>query len=154
MFCSWDGEEVTLTGSTEWGEQFASELQQKAVAYLNVDSAASGPRLDLSAVGSLAPMVVELTEGAARSVGRVALRRLADARTTRPSGPTDGTLPDQALVDTKIGSGSDHTVFINHVGAAGRRDGLRRTVRRLPLGLRQPLLGEDDRRSRASVSRS
>ena len=43
VICSWDGEEYALTGSTEWGEQFADELKQKAVAYLNVDSSASGP---------------------------------------------------------------------------------------------------------------
>ena len=30
VFCSWDGEEVTLTGSTEWGEQFAAELKREA----------------------------------------------------------------------------------------------------------------------------
>ena len=39
VFCSWDGEEVGLTGSTEWGEQFASELRNKAVAYLAIGSA-------------------------------------------------------------------------------------------------------------------
>src|SRR5262249_3333677 len=33
VVCSWDGEEVGLTGSTEWGEQFADELRKKAVAY-------------------------------------------------------------------------------------------------------------------------
>ncbi|HUU33686.1 MAG TPA: M28 family peptidase, partial [Vicinamibacterales bacterium] len=59
VFGAWDGEEVTLTGSTEWGEDFRDELRQKAVAYLNVDSAAAGPNLDVSAVGSLAPMIVE-----------------------------------------------------------------------------------------------
>src|ERR1700675_3346895 len=30
IICSWDGEEVGLTGSTEWGEQFADELKTKA----------------------------------------------------------------------------------------------------------------------------
>ena len=44
VFCSWDGEEVGLTGSTEWGEQFENELKQKAVAYINVDSSTSGAR--------------------------------------------------------------------------------------------------------------
>ena len=29
VVCSWDGEEVGLTGSTEWGEQFADELRRK-----------------------------------------------------------------------------------------------------------------------------
>src|SRR5690242_20048550 len=38
VFCSWDGEEIGLTGSTEWGEQFTEELRKKAVAYINVDS--------------------------------------------------------------------------------------------------------------------
>src|SRR5579863_2020475 len=39
VVCSWDGEEIGLTGSTEWGEQFADELRAKAVAYINVDEA-------------------------------------------------------------------------------------------------------------------
>src|SRR6185295_12481175 len=50
IFCSWDGEEVGLTGSTEWGEQFADDLRKKAVAYINVDSSTSGPNFDGSAV--------------------------------------------------------------------------------------------------------
>ena len=59
VVCSWDGEEIGLTGSTEWGEQFADELRKKAVAYLNVDSSTSGPNFDGSAIASLAPMLVE-----------------------------------------------------------------------------------------------
>jgi N-acetylated-alpha-linked acidic dipeptidase len=112
---SWDGEEVTLTGSTEWGEQFASELKQKAIAYLNVDSAASGPRLALSAVGSLAPMIVDLTKDLADPSGTSLYEAWRKPETPEP-GPAGGTLPDQALVTTRIGSGSDHTVFINYVG--------------------------------------
>lgn len=115
VFCAWDGEEVTLTGSTEWGEQFAAELKQKAVAYLNVDSSASGPRLDLSAVGSLAPMVVDLTKEL-RDPSGVSLYEAWRRPEGESDGPKEGTLPDQALAVTKIGSGSDHTVFINHVG--------------------------------------
>jgi N-acetylated-alpha-linked acidic dipeptidase len=114
VFCSWDGEEVTLTGSTEWGEQFSPDLKEKLVAYLNVDSAASGPHLELSAVGSLAPLVVELTKELPHPSGG----SLYDAwRKPREGtgGPPNGTLPDQALVTTRIGSGSDHTVFINYL---------------------------------------
>jgi len=115
VFCAWDGEEVTLTGSTEWGEQFAEELKRKAVAYINVDSAASGPRLEVEAVGSLAPMIVELTKDLDDPVGAA----LYDAwRRPVPGspGPADGERLDQALVETRIGSGSDHTVFLNYVG--------------------------------------
>jgi N-acetylated-alpha-linked acidic dipeptidase len=111
IFCAWDGEEVTLTGSTEWGEHFDVELRAKAVAYLNVDSSASGPNLKLSTVGSLAPMIVELTRDLADPAGG----SLYDAW-RKPQGPDAGPRPDDALAVTKIGSGSDHTVFINHAG--------------------------------------
>ncbi len=115
VFGAWDGEEVTLTGSTEWGEHFRDELRQRAVAYLNVDSSASGPNLDVSAVGSLAPMIVDIAKDLHDPSGTSlyeAWRRPRGAA----SGPATGARPDQALVTTKIGSGSDHTVFINHVG--------------------------------------
>src|SRR5581483_5041983 len=61
IVCSLDGEEIGLTGSTEWGEQFADELRQKAVAYINVDEATSGPNFHGQAVASLAPMLEETT---------------------------------------------------------------------------------------------
>jgi N-acetylated-alpha-linked acidic dipeptidase len=118
VFCSWDGEEVGLTGSTEWGEHFADELATKAVAYLNVDSSASGPDFQPDAVGSLAPLVLdlarELEDPATRRPLSDALRAgvakaRAEAGDTTPPGEDD-------LVDVRIGSGSDHTVFLNHLG--------------------------------------
>ena len=42
MLCSWDAEEYGLIGSTEWAEEMAGELREKAVAYLNLDAAVSG----------------------------------------------------------------------------------------------------------------
>ncbi len=44
-----------------------------------------------------------------------AMRTPADAA----EGPREGLLPDQALVTTRIGSGSDHTVFLNFLVAPG-----------------------------------
>jgi len=115
VFGAWDGEEVTLTGSTEWGEQFRDELRQKAVAYLNVDSSASGPNLELSAVGTLAPMIVELTRDLTTPRG-TSLYDAWRAAGTGGGSITSGARKDGELVVTRIGSGSDHTVFINHVG--------------------------------------
>ncbi len=115
VFGSWDGEEVTLTGSTEWGEQFAAELRDKAVAYLNVDSAASGPSLGVSAVGTLAPMIEELAGELTDPSGR-SLRDAWRASTTGDSTLPTGARSADELVVTRIGSGSDHTVFINHLG--------------------------------------
>ena len=71
IVCSWDGEEYALTGSTEWGEQFAEDLKKKLVAYLNVDASVSGAATTAgpeglsfkpTAVASLAPMLVEAAE--------------------------------------------------------------------------------------------
>ncbi len=123
IVCSWDGEEYALTGSTEWGEQFAEDLKKKLVAYLNVDEAVAGAAttagpeglsFDPSAVASLAPMLLE----ASRSVRAPSGKSLYEAwhatamRDKKLSAPP----ADAALVETRVGSGSDHTVFLNHLG--------------------------------------
>jgi len=116
VFCSWDGEEVGLTGSTEWGEQFSEELQKKAVAYINVDSSVSGPDFDGSAVGSLAPMLIETTHSLEDPSGVSLYEAWKNARAKKNKDSGDGPATDFVLADTRIGSGSDHTVFLNYVG--------------------------------------
>jgi N-acetylated-alpha-linked acidic dipeptidase len=117
VFCSWDGEEVGLTGSTEWGEQFADELRKKAVAYINVDEATSGPNFHGQAVASLAPMLVETTRSLKDPSGKT-LYQAWKASSTRERSETKESeaVTDLNLADTRIGSGSDHTVFLNFVG--------------------------------------
>jgi N-acetylated-alpha-linked acidic dipeptidase len=117
IFCSWDGEEIGLTGSTEWGEQFANDLRKKLIAYINVDSSASGPNFDGGAVGSLAPMLVETSYSIADPSGA----NLHDAwikstATARKKEKDTQPTKDENLVNTRIGSGSDHTVFLNFLG--------------------------------------
>ncbi len=123
VVCSWDGEEYGLTGSTEWGEQFAGDLKNKLVAYLNVDSSVSGAATTAgpeglsfspSAVASLGPMLVETSKDVRAPSGK----SLYEAwRATRMRNSKAATPPsDSALVETRIGSGSDHTVFLNHLG--------------------------------------
>jgi N-acetylated-alpha-linked acidic dipeptidase len=123
VVCSWDGEEYALTGSTEWGEQFADELKKKLVAYLNVDESVAGAATTAgpeglsfspSAVASLAPMLVE----ASKDVHAPSGKSLYEAwRATAMRDSKAGAPPlDSALVETRIGSGSDHTVFLNHLG--------------------------------------
>jgi N-acetylated-alpha-linked acidic dipeptidase len=117
VVCSWDGEEVGLTGSTEWGEQFADDLRKKAVAYLNVDSSTSGPDFDGSAVASLAPMLVETSRSLKDPSGRSLYEswKQSVARTRKEQNDARP-VTDANLADTRIGSGSDHTVFLNFVG--------------------------------------
>lgn len=122
VVCSWDGEEVGLTGSTEWGEQFADELRAKAVAYINVDEATSGPNFHGQAVASLAPMLVETSRTLQDPSGKSLYEAWkATAAREKEEGHQSGQMndsgvADSGLADTRIGSGSDHTVFLNFVG--------------------------------------
>lgn len=117
VFCSWDGEEIGLTGSTEWGEQFADDLRKKLVAYINVDSSASGPNFHGDAVGSLAPMLVEATHSVADPSGTSLHDAWVKSSTRdRKENINREAVRDEDLVNTRIGSGSDHTVFLNFLG--------------------------------------
>ena len=61
VYCSWDGEEPSLIGSTEWAELHGDELQKKAVVYINSDGSGRG---FLSAGGShaLEPLMDEVAK--------------------------------------------------------------------------------------------
>jgi N-acetylated-alpha-linked acidic dipeptidase len=123
VVCSWDGEEYALTGSTEWGEQFADDLKKKLVAYLNVDESVAGAATTAgpegltfspTAVASLAPMLVEASKDVRAPSGK-SLYEAWRATAMRDSQASTPPL-DSELVETRIGSGSDHTVFLNHLG--------------------------------------
>jgi N-acetylated-alpha-linked acidic dipeptidase len=120
IFCSWDGEEVGLTGSTEWGEQFEEDLKKNAVAYLNVDSSTSGPNFDGSAIASLAPFLVETSQSFNDPASHGTLYEAwskyvaGKHREAKDKSP----VPIADPVNVRIGSGSDHTVFLNHDGVS------------------------------------
>lgn len=122
VFGSWDAEEWHLTGSTEWGEDRANELYEYGVAYLNVDSSASGPNFGASAVASLNELVVQTVRDVddPRREGTV----LEGWRTSELD-PEDAVIggaertdaaEDIDRVANSLGSGSDYTVFLNYVG--------------------------------------
>ena len=122
VVCSWDGEEIGLTGSTEWGEQFADDLRAKAVAYINVDEATSGPNFHGQAVASLAPMLEEITRSLKDPSGKTlyeewkaVVEREKEAGSKSTQFSSSGVM-NETLADTRIGSGSDHTVFLNFIG--------------------------------------
>ncbi len=114
VICSWDGEEYALTGSTEWGEQYADELKQKAVVYLNVDEATSGSDFEGDAVASLAPLLVDVSRALEAPSGKALYDewRVSRLRQLKKKDP----ISDAELANTRIGSGSDHTVFLNFLG--------------------------------------
>ena len=108
IFASWDAEEFTLTGSTEWGELEAERLRAGALAYLNVDSSSSGSNFTVAAVPALAQFLREV----ARDVPDPSGGSIYDSW-LRHEEKKDAKEP---TVSTRLGSGSDYTVFLNFLG--------------------------------------
>jgi N-acetylated-alpha-linked acidic dipeptidase len=127
VYASWDGEEPGLLGSTEWVETHADELRQKAVLYLNSDTNGRGflraggshslqtllnqvagevrdPQTGVTVLARLrAKIMVESIEKGSDDEDRKSAKRLWGG----------AALPLQAL-----GSGSDYSPFLQHLGIA------------------------------------
>jgi len=112
VLTSWDAEEWHLTGSTEWGEEFADELRRGAIAYLNVDGSTSGSAFAAASVASLNPLIVET----ARDVTDPSSGSSLLAAWRKSSGVSEGAPDADSLPTNKLGSGSDYTVFLNFLG--------------------------------------
>ena len=117
IYCFWDGEEPALLGSTEWAEFHADELKQHAVAYFNSDGNgrgffhAGGSHSLENFINSVAKDIDDPETNMsvwkrARLAGR--LRGTPESRTEAKS------RPDSRI--SALGSGSDYTVFIDHLG--------------------------------------
>ncbi len=105
VFASWDAEEFGILGSTEWVEELKTELQQKTVAYLNVDIAATGSRFYVSATPSLRELIRDVTEN------------VIDPKTLKPVYENWKTRQDREIPQIgNLGSGSDHSPFVGHAG--------------------------------------
>jgi N-acetylated-alpha-linked acidic dipeptidase len=123
FLCSWDAEEYGLIGSTEWVEENAEELKERAVAYLNMDSAVSGANFGAASVPSLWKLIRSSTRAihdpkTGKSVYQAWQDRsreaLPEAELTDPL-----TGSDRAIAEARIGalgSGSDYTPFLQHLG--------------------------------------
>ncbi len=126
VLCSWDAEEEGLMGSTEWAEDKANHLAH-AVAYFNTDVAVSGPNFGGSAVPSLKEFIREISREvpAAKGTGTVYDQWKKDQAESRgrrnaPANPfTAASNSPAKAADVRVGdlgSGSDYTPFIQHLG--------------------------------------
>jgi N-acetylated-alpha-linked acidic dipeptidase len=128
VFASWDAEEEGMVGSTEWTEQHAKELAG-AVAYFNMDVAVSGPNFAAASV----PSLKQFMRDAAKSVPSPEGGSVYDAWQGR--GAPKSSLKDDAFPDVNgsarrtshapsrqdvavgdLGSGSDYSPFLEHLG--------------------------------------
>ena len=121
MYAAWDGEEEGLLGSTEWAETHADELRAKGVVYINSDS--NGARLPRRR--RLAHAGAARHAGGARRArsGAQRLRAGAHARARDRSRRTNAEERKEARERQLIrldalGSGSDYTPFLQHLGIA------------------------------------
>jgi len=119
IYCAWDGEEQGLLGSTEWAEEHADELRAKAAVYINSDGNGRG-YLQVSGSHTLEKFIngiakdVEDPETKLSVWKRLQLRRIA-------SPPAADRQEPRQRADLRIGalgSGSDYTAFIDHLGIA------------------------------------
>lgn len=115
VYCLWDGEEPGLLGSTEWVEKHAAELGERAVAYINSDSTGRG-YLGMSGSHTLEPFMNAIARDVRDpETGLTLLERLKAKATV--DGPKDArSEPDMPM--GALGSGSDYTPFLQHIGVA------------------------------------
>lgn len=117
IYAAWDGEEPGLLGSTEWAEAHADELRTKGVAYLNSDT---NDRGYLSMEGS--HVLEKFINGVARDIDdpetHLTVWKRLQARVIQ-NGTPDERKDARDRADLRIGalgSGSDFTPFLQHLG--------------------------------------
>ncbi len=118
VYCSWDGEEPGLLGSTEFAEDHGDELKQKCVVYINSDANGRG---FLFAAGShaLQTLMTEVARDVNDPQTNVSvLQRLKSKKITDASSAKNKkeAMAKNELELGALGSGSDYSPFFQHLG--------------------------------------
>ena len=118
VYCAWDAEEEGLMGSVEWVEEHAASLQAKAVAYINSDGNGRG---FLGAEGSHAftGLITDISKSIQDPQTGVTI--FERQRASRATEAATTSAKKEILNSTTyplgaMGSGSDYSSFIQHVG--------------------------------------
>ncbi len=127
IYAAWDGEEPGLLGSTEWAEAHDADLRQKAAVYINTDSNSRG-YLDVGGSHSLERLVNDVAKDVVDPETNLSVWKRLQLRTIRGEerGRREENQKEQReearqrpnLRIEALGSGSDYTVFIDHLGIA------------------------------------
>ncbi|HEV7700423.1 MAG TPA: transferrin receptor-like dimerization domain-containing protein [Pyrinomonadaceae bacterium] len=117
VYCAWDAEEEGLIGSTEWVETHADELAKKAAVYINTDSSGRG-FLGVGGSHTLEKFINEV--GQSVNDPHVQMTVLERARANdlvngSPDARKDAKNRPDLRIDA-LGSGSDYTPFLQHLG--------------------------------------
>jgi N-acetylated-alpha-linked acidic dipeptidase len=126
VYASWDAEEPMLLGSTEWAETHADELKRKAVIYINSDGngrgtlQAGGSHDFQHLVNQVAADVTDPETGVSIGARHRAKMRIdalkPGASPQAMADAKDAADPDKDFPIFALGSGSDFSSFLQHLG--------------------------------------
>jgi N-acetylated-alpha-linked acidic dipeptidase len=120
ILAAWDGEEPGLLGSTEWAETHADELRKHAVAYINSDGNSRG-FLFAGASHTLQTLLNDVAHDVQDPEKQMSIwqrRRSRDITEAKSDEEKKKVRDRKYLQASALGSGSDYTVFIDHLGIA------------------------------------
>ncbi len=119
IYAAWDAEEPGLMGSTEWVEEHARELSRKAVAYLNTDGMGRG-FVSVGASHTLERFFNQLLSDVKDPQTKLSIgeRRRARIRINGNEKAVSELTNRPDLRVAALGSGSDYTAFLHHLGIA------------------------------------
>lgn len=118
IYCSWDGEEPGLLGSTEFAEGHDKELQQKAVVYINSDGNGRG-FVGTGGSQALEPFMDEITQTVIDPQTNVSV---FDRKKAKQAVDASSAKDKKEILERKtgklesLGSGSDYSSFLQHLG--------------------------------------
>ena len=118
VYCAWDGEEPALLGSTEWAETHAAELQQTRRRYINTDGNGRGflERRRLARARALHQRRGAGHPGSGDEADGLEARAGAGDRRAAPPTSAERRATGADLRIGALGSGSDYTPFLQHLG--------------------------------------
>ena len=120
IYAAWDAEEPGLIGSTEWAEHHAEDLQEHAVAYLNTDGSSRG-FIGIGGSHVLERFFNQIIEEVDDPVFSVTLKERRRAYDMLNGADDKAKAEARDRADLRIypmGSGSDYTPFLQHLGIA------------------------------------
>ncbi|MCY4056457.1 MAG: M28 family peptidase [Gammaproteobacteria bacterium] len=120
VFALWDAEEWGLLGSTEWAETHRADLGEKGVTYINTDSTGKG-WLSMAGSHTLQRFLNEVARDIEDPERGVSVFEAARARRLETAANPDARREIEQSDDLRLaalGSGSDYTVFIDHLTMA------------------------------------